>query len=64
MSPRADASTQDVHPTSIKLPRDLLAWLDERRRRQGCTRNFFIVDVLRKFQAWTEANEKNPARKK
>lgn len=48
----------DIRPTSIRLTTETLRFVDERAKVQGCSRSFFIEDVLKKYAEWLKAAAK------
>ncbi len=52
-----DFVTSDIRPTSIRLSNDLLRFVDERAAEQGCSRSFFISDVLKRYQEWRKTQD-------
>jgi len=50
----------DSYPTSIRLPPDLLAFIDKEAMRQERTRAWLIVEVLQQYRAFKQAKSTVP----
>lgn len=50
----------ELYPTSIRIPADLKADIERERKKAQHTQSGFIVEILRQWQAFSNAKKKAP----